>query len=224
MILSQKGDDAGMDSIDMIRIIPIVGFVLGLLGISIRLRDILNRPFKKDFSRERGSPVRGILFAFTLGMAPWEKESTRIHWIAYLRGIFFHVGIFAAFAVLVASPWLGLLPAWFIGAAVALTAIGALLGFAGIPMRIADPNQRVLSLPDDYASVFLTSLFTALAAATLIWSGLLPVFYLIAGILLAYIPISKIRHCVYFFYSKFFFGFGFGRRGVLGQPKGEYAE
>jgi hypothetical protein len=42
--------------------------------------------------------------------------------------------------------------------------------------------------------------------------------------MMAYIPISKIRHCVYFFYSKFFFGFNFGRRGVVGQPKGDYAE
>jgi hypothetical protein len=165
-----------------------------------------------------------VLFAFTLGMAPWEKESTRIHWIAYLRGIFFHVGIFLAFGVLLASPWLSLLPGWVIWFAAALTGIGALFGFAGIFMRLAGPNERKLSLPDDYASVFLTSLFAMLAAATLIWSNLLPAFYGIAGVMMAYIPISKIRHCVYFFYSKFFFGFGFGRRGVIGQPNGEYAE
>jgi hypothetical protein len=81
-----------------------------------------------------------------------------------------------------------------------------------------------LSLPDDYASVFLTSLFAALASGTLIWPILLPAFYVVAGIMMAYIPISKIRHCVYFFYSKFFFGFNFGRRGVIGQSRGEYAE
>jgi hypothetical protein len=102
--------------------------------------------------------------------------------------------------------------------------MGALFGFAGIFLRLAGPNERKLSLPDDYASVFLTSLFAALASAALIWSALLPAFYVIAGLMMAYIPISKIRHCVYFFYSKFFFGFGFGRRGVIGQPNGEYAE
>lgn len=213
-----------MDSIAITRIIAIAGFGIGLLGILLRLRDIMNRPFKNDLARQRGSPLRGVLFAFTLGMAPWEKESTRIHWIAYLRGIFFHVGVFTAFAVLLASPWLSLSPAWLTWAAAAITGIGALFGFAGIFMRLAGPNERRLSLPDDYASVFIVSLFTALAAATLIWSALLPAFYASAGIMLAYIPISKIRHCVYFFYSKFFFGFGFGRRGVIGQPNGEYAE
>jgi hypothetical protein len=213
-----------MDIIAITRIIAIAGFVVGAMGILLRLREIMNRPFKKDFSRERGSSMRGVLFAFTLGMAPWEKESTRIHWIAYLRGIFFHVGIFTAFAVLFASPWLSLLPDFLIWPVVAITGIGALFGFAGIIIRLSGPNERMLSLPDDYASVFLTSLSTVLASAVLIWPAALPVFYVIAGIMMAYIPISKIRHCVYFFYSKFFFGFGFGRRGVIGQPKGEYAE
>ena len=213
-----------MDSIGITRIIAIIGIVVALLGIFFRLRDIRHRPFRKDFSRERGSPARGILFAFTLGMAPWEKESTRIHWIAYVRGIFFHIGIFTAFAVLLVSPWLDLLPAWLTWAAAAITAIGALFGFAGILMRLAGPNERMLSLPDDYASVILTSVFTALASATLIWPSILSAFYVMTGLMMAYIPISKIRHCVYFFYSKFLFGFNFGRRGVLGQPKGKYAE
>ena len=91
-------------------------------------------------------------------------------------------------------------------------------------MRLNGPNERMLSLPDDYFSVFLTSLFITLAFATLLWPAVLPAFYVVTGILGAYIPISKIRHCVYFFYSKFFFGMSFGHRGVIGQPKGKYAE
>jgi hypothetical protein len=129
-----------------------------------------------------------------------------------------------AFGVLLASPWLEMLPAWLIWIGAAVTGFGALFGFAGIFMRLAGPNERALSLPDDYASVFLTSLFIALAFGTLLWPPLLPAFYVVTGIMGAYIPISKIRHCVYFFYSKFFFGKGFGHRGVIGQPKGKYAE
>lgn len=213
-----------MDILAITRIIAIVGLALGLLGIILKLRDIMNRPFKQDLARERGSVGRAILFAFTLGMAPWEKESTRIHWMAYLRGIFFHIGIFMAFGVLLASPWLEVMPDWLVWIGVAVTGFGAFFGFAGIFMRLAGPNERALSLPDDYASVFLTALFIALAFGTLLWPALLTAFYVVTGILGAYIPISKIRHCVYFFYSKFFFGMGFGRRGVIGQPKGKYAE
>ncbi len=213
-----------MDILAITRIIASLGLVLGLLGIILKLREIMNRPFKNDLARERGNMWRGILFAFTLGMAPWEKESTRIHWIAYLRGIFFHIGIFMAFGVLLVSPWLDLLPDLVVWLALAVTGFGALFGLAGIIMRLAGPNERALSLPDDYASVFLTSLFIALAFAVLLWPSVLPVFYLVTGIMGVYIPLSKIRHCVYFFYSKFFFGMGFGRRGVIGQSKGKYAE
>lgn len=213
-----------MGIIEVTRIVAITGISIGLLGILLRLGEIMNRPFKRDLARERGSDGRGILFAFTLGMAPWEKESTRIHWIAYLRGIFFHVGIFVAFAVLIANPWLSLLPKSLVWIGVAITAVGALFGFAGIFMRLEEANERVLSLPDDYASVFLTSLFTGLACVVLVWPPVLPAFYVVAGLMAAYIPLSKIRHCVYFFYSKTFFGMGFGHRGVIGQPKGKYVE
>jgi hypothetical protein len=213
-----------MDILAITRIIAIVGLALGLLGIILKLKEIMNRPFKKDLARERGSVGRAVLFAFTLGMAPWEKESTRIHWIAYLRGIFFHIGIFMAFGVLFASPWLSLIPKLVIWLAVVVTGFGAIFGFAGIFMRLHGPNERMLSLPDDYFSVFLTSLFITLAFATLLWPSVLPAFYVVTGLIGIYIPISKIRHCVYFFYSKFFFGMSFGHRGVIGQPKGKYAE
>ena len=213
-----------MDLTTITLIIAIAGLALGFLGILLRINTIMNRPFKEDLARKRGLSGRGILFAFTLGMAPWEKESTRIHWIAYLRGIFFHVGIFMAFGVLLASPWLEVLPGWLVWIGIAATGFGAFFGFAGIFMRLAGPNERALSLPDDYASVFLTSLFITLAFATLLAPALLPAFYVVTGIMGAYIPLSKIRHCVYFFYSKFFFGKGFGHRGVIGQPKGKYAK
>jgi hypothetical protein len=213
-----------MDGILITRIIATAGFAIALLGILTKLWEIMNRPLNKDFSRQRGSATRGVLFAFTLGMAPWEKESTRIHWIAYLRGIFFHMGIFVAFGVLLASPWLSSMPALLKWLAATVTGVGALFGCAGIYIRLSGPNERMLSLPDDYASVVLTSLFTALASATLTWPVMLPAFYVISGLMMVYIPFSKIRHCVFFFYSKFFFGFGFGRRGVIGQPKGGYSE
>ena len=213
-----------MDIIAITRIIAIAGLALGLLGIVLKIKDIMNRPFKQDLARERGSVGRAVLFAFTLGMAPWEKESTRIHWIAYLRGIFFHVGIFMAFGVFLASPWFSLIPEWIIWLATAVTGLGGIFGFAGIFMRLSGPNERMLSLPDDYFSVFLTSLFITLAFATLLWPVVLPAFYVVTGLIGIYIPISKIRHCVYFFYSKFFFGMSFGHRGVIGQPKGKYAE
>jgi len=213
-----------MTIVEVTRLIAIVGFGVCVLGIAARLRSIMNRPFKPDLARPKGSVWRGILYAFTLGMAPWEKESTRLHWLAYIRGILFHVGTFVALAALFAGPWLAVIPAWLKISAAVVTGLGAIFGFMGIVMRRAEENLRVLSVPDDYASVLLTSLFTALAGAALIMPEVLPIFYLVAAVLLIYLPFSKIRHCVYFFYSKFFFGRNFGQRGVIGRPRSPYAE
>lgn len=200
----------------------LAGIALGALGILLRLQSILNRPFRQDLARPRGAEGRGILYAFTLGMAPWEKESTRLHWLAYLRGIFFHLGVFMAFAVLAFSPWLGRLPSPLVWLGILFTSAGAVFGFSGIVMRLTGKNERVLSLPDDYFSIFLTTSFSGLAAVVLLAEAWLPVFYGATALLAVYVPFSKIRHCVYFFYSKFFFGLSFGRRGVIARPENPY--
>lgn len=205
-----------MDAITLTRYLAFIGLALGVIGILLRLREIMNRPFKKDYSRPRGSAARGVLYAFTLGMAPWEKESTRLHWVAYLRGIFFHLGIFTAFAVVLFAPWIESIPTAILWLAMALTLAGAVFGFAGIYIRLTGKNERALSLPDDYFSVFLTSLFSTLAFGALLTPTVLPYLYVVTALMSIYIPFSKIRHCVYFFYSKFFFGYSFGHRGVIG--------
>jgi hypothetical protein len=213
-----------MDVVGITRVVAVVGLGLCVLGVALRIRDIMNRPFKQDLSRARGDIRRGVLYSFTLGMAPWEKESTRRHWVAYFRGILYHLGIFMAFGVLFVSPWLVDIPQPIIWLAGLVTAAGAVFGFAGIVMRLTEEDTRLLSLPDDYFSVFLSSLFVALAFVVLFLPSVFPVFYIVTAILLVYIPLGKIRHCVYFFYSKFFFGLSFGRRGVIGQSGSEYAD
>jgi hypothetical protein len=37
--------------------------------------------------------------------------------------------------------------------------------------------------------------------------------------MLVYIPLGKIRHCLYFFFSRTFFGKFFGRRAVFPHPQ-----
>ncbi len=211
-----------MQIVSVTRAIAIVGLVLGLIGIVLRVQEIRKRPYKQDLSRTRGNVDQALLYAFTLGMAPWEKESTRLHWMAYVRGILFHVGAFVAIGVFLVSPWLAAIPFFLSLVAMLVTAVGAVAGFAGIGMRLAEENIRVLSLPDDYFAVFLTSLFVALAFAVLLWPVALPAFYVVAALLFVYIPFGKIRHCIYFFYSKFFFGQSFGQRGVIGKTEKRY--
>ena len=197
-------------------IVLVASVVVAAVGVGLRLRWLLGRPCRPERSRVAGSPGRGVLYAFTWGMMPWAKESTRIHLLAYLRGIVFHAGIAAGFLGLALSPWAPGMPAavrWFI---IAGTLIGALAGWAGLAARLVEHNLRAVSTPDDLLSVALVSAFLTTAAAAW-WDPRWSAAFFVAGAAtLIAIPLTKIRHCIYFFLSRYFFGLFYGRRGVIG--------
>jgi hypothetical protein len=65
-------------------------------------------------------------------------------------------------------------------------------------------------------SVALVSVFLSAGTAAFLdprWRGL---FLLLGAATLVAIPFTKIRHCFYYFFSRYFFGLFYGRRGVLG--------
>jgi hypothetical protein len=86
--------------------VAIAGAIIFVIGLIRLILATQHRPYQAELAPIKGSPAQGILYAFTLGMAPWAKESARWHWVAYIRGIIVHVSIFAAAAFLIASPWL----------------------------------------------------------------------------------------------------------------------
>ncbi len=171
--------------------------------------------FARDLSVPKDSVAHGILYAFTLGMAPWSKESTRLHMVAYLRGIAFHIGIFVGLAALLASPWFDAIPAVIRLMFALVTGLGAVMGVAGGIMRVAEHNLKAISTRDDHAAVWLVSLFLAAMTLALVSSAFLPAMYVVAAVMLVYAPISKIRHCIYFYFGRLFYGIHVGRRGIV---------
>ncbi|UCH50680.1 MAG: hypothetical protein JSV54_06605 [Chloroflexota bacterium] len=205
-----------MSTFDMVAVgVVLAGafvFIAGLIAILVTAQ---RRPYGTELAPIKGSPSRGVLWAFTLGLAPWAKESARIHWLAYIRGAIFHIAIFVGAAYLIATPWLAQIPEPLRLVLAVLFGIGALLGLAGFWIRLADPIMRFLSTPDDYFALALTTLFLASAAISAYTIEYLPAFWIISGITLAYAPFGKLRHFIYFFYVRVFLGLTFGRRSVL---------
>ncbi len=201
------------------QILAFAGFLAGLYGIYLRYTETKSRALPADKSPIKGNISHGITYAFTMGMMPWAKESTRIHLIAYLRGIGFHVGIFAAIGVTLISPLWGFLPGAIRTSLAIVLFIGALLGAAGGVMRIAEHNLRGLSLPDDHFAVWLTTLFITVSGLGVVNDAFLIPMYIIAAVTFVYVPLGKIRHCLYFFFSRTFFGKFFGRRAVFPRPE-----
>ncbi len=197
------------------QLLALAGLIAGLYGISIRYAETSRRALPSDNSPIKGSLSHGIQYAFTTGMMPWAKESTRIHMLAYLRGIGFHIGIFAAIGAVIISPFWEYLPAVLSWALFWVLTLSAILGAAGGIMRIVEHNLRGLSLPDDHFAVWLTTLFIAVAGLALLNEAFIIPMYIVSAVTFVYVPLGKIRHCLYFFFSRLFFGRFFGRRAVL---------
>lgn len=171
--------------------------------------------FPVDFARPKGSYKIGVIYSFTIGMMPWVKESTRKHWIAYLRGVIFHIGIFIGIAVLILNLVGVNINSSFVKLFAIIVGLGAIMGFSGIFMRIFEKNLRKISTVDDFISVLLVSLFLTFVALSLVNSKFSSLMYFTSGLTFFYAPVGKIKHCLYFFFSRFFFGVHLGRRGIV---------
>jgi hypothetical protein len=202
------------------QLLALAGLIAGLFAIYVRYAETKRRALPADNSPIKGNLSHGIMYAFTTGMMPWAKESTRIHMLAYLRGIGFHVGVFAAIGAVIVSPFWNWLPPFLSATLFWVLTLGAVLGAAGGIMRIAEHNLRGLSLPDDHFAVWLTTLFITVAGLAILNDMFIIPMYIVSAITFVYVPLGKIRHCLYFFFSRLFFGRFFGRRAVFPHSEG----
>src|SRR3989304_4517886 len=129
-----------MNILILSQLLALAGLLAGLYGITIRYAETKRRTLPADKSPLKGNLQHGVSYAFTTGMMPWEKESTRIHRIAYLRGIGFHVGIFTAIGTLLISPFRGLLPPTLSTLSMTVLGVGSVLGAEGGGLRLAQHN------------------------------------------------------------------------------------
>jgi nitrate reductase gamma subunit len=186
-----------------------------LMVILVRTFAFGRRP---TYAHPRGSSFAGVVYAFGLGMLPWAKESAAKHIWTYVGGILYHLGIlmamlFLATELLRISP-----PPTLLWAARILLAVGVVSGVALFIKRILKPQMRSLSSGDDYLANTLVDLLLLSALAATITETMLIPFLAFAIIIFIYIPFGKLRHCVFFFYSRVLFGSFFGERGVLPHP------
>jgi nitrate reductase gamma subunit len=173
---------------------------------------------RPTYAHPRGSSFAGIVYAFGWGMLPWEKESAAKHIWTYTGGILYHLGILMAMLFLATVLLRISLPTTLLQTARILLAVGAVSGVTLLLKRILQPRMRFLSGGDDYlANTFVDLLLLSALTATFAETMLIP-FLAVAIIIFLYIPFGKIRHCVFFFYSRVLFGDFFGKRGVLPHP------
>ncbi len=170
---------------------------------------------RRRFAPATGSEWQGMQYALLAGMMPWAKESAWQHLGTYFAGVTYHLGIAAAFVVLV-----------FVMAGITieqttrlvlliLAIIGAACGIGLLVKRATTLALRAISTPDDVISNLLVTLFVIGSALVPAFPQFTTSFLILTALMLIYVPLGKIRHCFLFFCSRITFGRFFGRRGVL---------
>lgn len=164
-----------------------------------------------------GEGKRGVVYALGRGMMPWEKESALKHLPTYIAGVFYHSGVFSGMIYILSLVIPFGLHTYLLQILRILMAVGILCGIGLFIKRVTLGYMRSISCADDYVSNMMVNLFLALIFLDTFSTSLRSVLFLVTIILFLYIPIGKIRHCFFFFYSRILFGQFFGRRGVLSQ-------
>jgi len=196
-------------------IILLFSLLFAVIGLAVRIVQLLAHPVVKDPSRPKASAMKGFFYAFTIGMLPWKKESARLHPLVYIRGVLFHIGILTFIILLFVSLFIDIRHLSGSMAFSPFLGLGFIAGAAALVARFTDRNLRALSRPDDYISPVLVTLVLLSGLAFVLNIASRTVFWGFVSVLCLYLPWSKIPHVAYFFFSRTVFGVLFGRRGVL---------
>lgn len=202
-----------------------LGVVLSAIYCLVALTILVARTFsfgrQPRYAKAQGSAAKGVVYALGQGMLPWEKESASKHLPTFFAGILYHAGIFAATFFLITALLLFKLPDVAIRIVRLLAVIGLVSGIGLLVKRFALPYMRFISCLDDYIANILVGLLLLSTILATYYYVLQFAMMAVAITLLLYIPVGKIRHCVFFFYSRILFGTFFGRRGTLPHPSTE---
>lgn len=187
--------------------------VVCLAALGFHLTRLLRLGSPKDFSVRRGKVTSAVVYSFSGAMSPAKKESAFLHLPTYTAGILYHLGTFFCFILFILNlsgthipPPLHLVVFFFL-------AVTGIAGTGILVKRIIKKGLRSLSLPDDYFSNLLVTIWHLLSAVCLLLPQWLPLYFIWTSLLLVYIPMGKLRHLLYFFAARFQLGFFYGWRG-----------
>ena len=170
-----------------------------------------------EVAAPKASAARGVLLSFGSVFLPWMMESTRKHLAVYVEFALFHIAVAVAIGASFVLPYAPqLMPRPVFNVCLFFLALGAVAGVIRIRRRLVNPNLQAINTPDDYFAVSITTIWfgTALwGLGTMSTWGLI-VYFALTALLLVYVPLSKISHYLYMPFTRFYFGYTFGRRGV----------
>jgi nitrate reductase gamma subunit len=186
----------------------------------LRIRWLMSLPRVKELARPKNSPAWALMLSFGSVFTPWFATGRAKRLVFYAEFALFHIAVAVAIGYSFILPYA---PQLLVPAVnytfVVILGLGALSGILRLIKRLIKPEIRQVSTPDDYFSISLLSAFLLLALLAILVAGnlILITFFIVTAFFLLYVPWSKISHYLYFLFTTFFFGYYFGRRGVIAR-------
>ncbi len=199
-------------------------------GMAYRLVSVFGLSWSKDRVPSKGSKAAGVVKSFLKGILiwpfiPWLKNTFNRNPVIYIGGGLFHLGLFVVLFLgapheLVWKSLLGFgwatLPLPIVDWLAAAAIVGLLLILIN---RMVNPVLRLLSGPAEYFAWLLVFLpmVTGYMLTHHLWfpyDELFSLHMLSVDVLLIWIPLSRISHFMFYFFSRAVHGVEFGKRGV----------
>ncbi|NMC78730.1 MAG: hypothetical protein GYA59_05160 [Chloroflexi bacterium] len=199
-------------------------------GMVYRLVRVILLGWKADRVPPRGSKVGGAVQSFLKGIiiwpfVPWLKNTFSRNPVTYLAGGLFHLGLFVVLLLWTAHMlvWKSLLG--FGWPTLPLPIVDWLAARAIIAMialfinRLVNPVLRLISGPAEWLNLIFVFLpmVTGYIMTHHLWfryEVLFSLHMLSVDMLLIWIPLSRISHFMFYFFSKAIHGADFGKRAV----------
>jgi hypothetical protein len=197
----------------------IISFIISMISLAYLIIKTFSFGKSPLYAKPQGDVKRGVLYAFGRGMMPWEKESAGKHLLTYLTGILYHIAIFLSILYLFSLLFPVKIPPLFTFLTRIISLIGFICGFGLLLKRFLIPTIKALSCPDDFIANIVVDIFLVLTFVHTLYTDVLPIFLVVSLFMFLYIPVGKIRHCVFFFVVRILFGHFYGYRGIVPPEK-----
>jgi nitrate reductase gamma subunit len=207
-----------------------VALLIFIAGMVYRLVRVILLGWKADKVPPRGSKVGGVGISFLKGIiiwpfVPWVKNTFSRNPLIYLAGGLFHLGLFVVLILGTAHMlvWKSLLGFGWPTLPLPIVdwlAAGAIVAMIALFInRLVNPVLKLISGPAEWLNLLLVFLpmVTGYIMTHHLWfryEVLFSLHMITVDVLLIWIPLSRISHFMFYFFSKAIHGADFGKRAV----------
>ena len=202
-----------------------------LAGMAYRLLRIIFLKWERDTTPPQGNKLGGVATAFLKSLIIWPfipyvKNTFKRNPLIYIAGGLFHLGLFVilVFGTAHMLVWKSLLGfGWktlslpIVDWMAAVTIIAIVILFIN---RLINPVLKLISGPAEWANLLFVFLpmVTGYIMTHHLWfryEVLFSLHMIAVDTLLIWIPVSRISHFIFYFFSKTIHGTDFGKRGSI---------